>query len=201
MKLVQPAVLALAALVAVPAARAEEHLLTLDPAATAVHFTVEATGHDVHGSFHITGGAVRFDPATGAASGEIRVDALSAETGNGSRDKTLRGDVLGTERFPVFVFTPERLVGALPESGEAKVELRGVVALHGASHPMTLPATVNVTGDRIKLSAAFPVPYVEWGLHNPSILFLHVADVVQVEIEGEGTLARPAVAALAHDGR
>lgn len=201
MKLAQPAVVALAALLAVPAARAEEQTLTLDPAATAVHFSVEATGHDVHGSFHITGGAVRFDPATGAAAGEIRVDALSAETGNGSRDKTLRGDVLETERFPVFVFTPERLIGALPESGAAKVELRGVVALHGAAHPMTLPATVDVSGDRIKLSAEFPVPYVEWGLHNPSILFLRVADVVQVRIEGEGTLARPTVAALAHDGR
>lgn len=201
MKLAQPAVVALAALLAVPAARAEEQTLTLDPTATAVHFSVEATGHDVHGSFHITGGAVRFDPATGAAAGEIRVDALSAETGNGSRDKTLRGDVLETERFPVFVFTPERLIGALPESGAAKVELRGVVALHGAAHPMTLPATVDVSGDRIKLSAEFPVPYVEWGLHNPSIMFLRVADVVQVRIEGEGTLARPTVAALAHDGR
>ncbi len=201
MKLAQPAVVALAALLAVPAARAEEQTLTLDPTATAVHFSVEATGHDVHGSFHITGGAVRFDPATGAAAGEIRVDALSAETGNGSRDKTLRGDVLETERFPVFVFTPERLIGALPESGAAKVELRGVVALHGAAHPMTLPATVDVSGDRIKLSAEFLVPYVEWGLHNPSIMFLRVADVVQVRIEGEGTLARPTVAALAHDGR
>lgn len=201
MKLAQPALVALAALLAIPAARAEEQTLTLDPASTAVHFSVEATGHDVHGSFHITGGAVRFDPATGAAAGEIRVDALSAETGNDSRDKTLRGDVLETERFPVFVFTPERLIGALPESGAAKVELRGVVALHGAAHPMTLPATVDVSGDRIRLSAEFPVPYVEWGLHNPSILFLRVADVVQVRIEGEGTLARPAVAALAHDGR
>lgn len=201
MKLAQPAAVALAALLAVPAARAEEQTLTLDPAATAVHFSVEATGHDVHGSFHITGGAVRFDPATGAAAGEIRVDALSAETGNGSRDKTLRGDVLEAERFPVFVFTPERLIGALPESGAAKVELRGVVALHGAAHPMTLPATIDVSGDRIRLSAEFPVPYVEWGLHNPSILFLRVADVVQVRIEGEGTLERPTVAALAHDGR
>lgn len=196
--------LALAAALALalaPTARAEEQLLTLDPAATAVRFSVEATGHDVHGSFQIAAGAVRFDPATGAASGEIRVDALSAITGNGSRDKTLRGDVLETDRFPVFVFTPERLIGALPENGAAKVELRGVVALHGASHPVTLPATVEVDGDRLKLSAEFPVPYVEWGLHNPSILFLRVADVVQVRIEGAGTLAKSALATLARHGR
>lgn len=183
-----------ALLAASPAARAEEQLLSLDPATTAVHFTVTATGHDVEGTFHVTSGAVRFDEATGVASGEIRVDALSAETGNGSRDKTLRGDVLETERFPLFVFTPEHVVGAVPASGEGQVELRGTVALHGASHPLTVPAKVRLEGGRLKLTAEFAVPYVEWGLHNPSVLFLKVADVVQVKIEGEGTLT-PALAA------
>lgn len=192
---------AVAMLVALPAAQAEDRVLDLDPAATLVHFAVQATGHDVEGTFHLTAGSVRFDPASGAASGEIRVDALSADTGNGSRDKKLRGSVLETERFPAFVFTPEKLVGTLPDSGEATVELRGVLALHGASHPLSLPATVRVAGDRLELSSDFQVPYVEWGLHNPGILFLRVADVVQVRIEGTGTLARPAVAALAHDGR
>jgi len=196
------AALAFVVLVAAsPAARAEEQLFSLDPATTAVHFKVTATGHDVEGTFHVTSGAVRFDPATGVASGEIRVDALSAETGNGSRDKTLRGDVLEAVRFPLVLFTAERIVGALPASGEGQVELRGLVSLHGASHPLTLPAKVQVEGDRLKLSAEFAVPYVEWGLHNPSILFLKVADVVQVHVEGEGTIATAAMAVASSHGR
>ncbi len=192
---------AVAVLAVAPEARAAEQLLELDPATTAVHFTVEATGHDVRGSFQVTGGQVRFDPTTGLAAGEIRVDALSAATGNRSRDKTLQGDVLEGARFPLFVFTPERLVGTLPAAGEAKVELRGVIAMHGATHPVTLPATVVRAGDRLRLVAEFPVPYVEWGLHNPSILFLRVADVVQVRIEGEGRLSPVAVAEIARHGR
>jgi len=192
---------ALAALAAPPTARAEEQVLELDPAATLVHFTVGATGHDVHGTFHVTSGSVRFDPATGAASGEIRVDALSAETGNGSRDKTLRNDVLETARFPLFVFTPEQLAGALPESGAATVELRGTVQMHGASHSLALPAEVRREGDRITLAADFPVPYVEWGLHNPSFLFLRVDDVVQVHLEGQGSLAPAATSRVARNGR
>ncbi len=192
-----------ALLAAAPSVRAEEQVLSLDPATTAVHFTVTATGHDVEGSFHLTSGAVRFDTATGTASGEIRIDALSAATGNGSRDKTLRGDVLETERFPLFVFTPERVVGAVPLTGEGQVELRGVVVLHGASHPLTVPAKVHLEGGRLKLTAEFAVPYVEWGLHNPSVLFLKVADVVQVKIDGEGTLsaAGAAAALVASHGR
>lgn len=195
------AVVAVATLFAIPPVRAEEQVLELDPAATLVHFSVGATGHDVHGTFHVTGGSVRFDPATGAAAGEIRVDALSAETGNGSRDKTLQEDVLDTGSFPLLVFTPEKLVGSLPASGKASVELRGTVQLHGASHPLALPATVEREGDRITLAADFPIPYVEWGLHNPSFLFLRVDDVVQVHLEGRGSLAPSATATVASNGR
>lgn len=196
------AAFACVALAAAPAAvGAEEQLLSLDPAKTAVHFSVTATGHDVEGSFHLTSGAVRFDSATGIASGEIRIDALSAETGNGSRDKTLRDDVLETERFPLFVFTAERFVGKLPASGEGQVELCGLVSLHGASHPLTLPAKIRLEGARLKVDAEFAIPYVEWGLHNPSILFLKVADIVQVHVEGEGTLSSPGAAVAASHGR
>lgn len=202
MKSALTAAVAVATLVALPAARAAEQVLTLDPEATLVHFTVGATGHDVHGSFHVAAGNVRFDAGTGAASGEIRVDALSAKTGNGSRDNTLKEDVLETERFPLFVFTPEKLVGTLPESGEATVELRGTLELHGASHPLALAAKVTREGNRITLASDFPVPYVEWGLHNPSFLFLKVDDVVQVHLDGRGAIAAEAdVATVASNGR
>jgi polyisoprenoid-binding protein YceI len=196
MRIATAAALASASLLVMPAlARAEERTLDLDPGSTVVRFDVEATGHDVHGSFKLTSGRVRFDPETGAATGEIRVDALSAVTGNGSRDRTLRGDVLEVERFPLFVFTPERVVGTLPEAGDGAIELRGVVEIHGEAHPVTLPSRVHVEGTRLRLAADFPVPYVEWGLHNPGFLFLRVADVVTVHVEGAGTLSAETVAA------
>lgn len=201
MKSTLSAIAAAAALVLCTSAGASEHRLDLDPAQTAVHFKVTATGHDVEGSFHVTVGEVRFDPEAGTATGEIRVDALSAETGNGSRDKTLKNDVLETARYPLFVFKPERLAGAVPESGDGDVELRGQVTLHGASHPLTLPAHVHIEGDRLALTADFAVPYVEWGLHNPSILFLKVADVVQVRIEGSGVLSTAGGSETAVHGR
>jgi polyisoprenoid-binding protein YceI len=202
MKIATSSAFAIAALLlGTPGLRADEQVLELDPGKTSVRFSVEATGHDVHGSFDLVSGTVRFDPATGTAAGEIRVDALSGVTGNRSRDKTLRGDVLEVERFPLFVFTPERLVGSLPEQGDGRVELRGVVAVHGTAHAVTLPAQVHVEGGRVRLAAEFPIPYVEWGLHNPSILFLRVADVVQVRVEGSGTLSSGTVAVAAAHGR
>jgi hypothetical protein len=129
-------------------------LLSLDPATTAVHFTVTATGHDVEGTFHVTSGAVRFDSATGVASGEIRVDALSAETGNGSRDKTLRGDVLEAARYPLFIFTAERVVGALPASGEGRCS-----SGWSPCTALRIPDLAKVQVEEIAwLSAEFAVP-------------------------------------------
>ena len=50
---------------------APEIVLTLDPAQTAVHYTVDSTLHTVHGTFELTRGTVQFDPETDKASGEI----------------------------------------------------------------------------------------------------------------------------------
>jgi len=39
--------------------------------------------------------------------------------------------------------------------------------------------------------AKFTVPYIRWGLKNPSVLFLHVSDHVDIEIQGVGHPAAP----------
>ena len=195
----RPIVALLLTLLATTAARAEEQALRLDPATSKVTFAVEATGHDVHGSLALQEGTVRFDPATGEAGGRIVIDARRAETGNKSRDKTLHDEVLESVAFPSFVFTPERLEGTVPTSGEAHIVLVGRLAIHGAEHPLRLPADIAVTDRGLHARANFPVPYVEWGLHNPSILFLRVADDVVVTVEARGALG-PANA-LASKGR
>jgi hypothetical protein len=43
-------------------------------------------------------------------------------------------------------------------------------------------------GDHWTATARFSVPYKEWGLKNPSSVFLHVGDSVEVEFQGEGKL-------------
>lgn len=181
------AVLALTALPADPAAAAES-VLRLDPAATEVSFEVPATGHDVHGLLRLASGEVRFDPATGAAAGTITVDARSAETGNDSRDKTLHQKVFESELFPSFVFTAERIEGTVPGAGKGEVHLHGTLRVHGADHPMVLPAEVEVRGDAVSATTTFDVPYVAWGMHNPSIIFLRVADSVAVTVHAAGSL-------------
>lgn len=180
---------ALAVLGRVAPAVAAERVLTLDPARSRVEFAVPATGHAVHGAFAVRSGTVRFDSASGRAAGAIVVDARGAETGNASRDRTMHERVLESARFPLFELRLERLEGDLADGGSSEVRLVGTLVLHGAEHPLTLPATVKVDGARVEADGTFEVPYTAWGLHNPSILFLRVADVVEVKVHAVGTLA------------
>jgi polyisoprenoid-binding protein YceI len=181
------AALALALLATLPAS-AEEMILRLSPAGSEVTFDVGATGHDVHGSLALRSGEIRFDPETGEAAGRIEIDAASAETGNGSRDKTMHGDVLESGKYPLFVFHPRRFSGELARAGASDIELRGELEIHGARHPLTMPARVEIDGGRLSTHATFPVPYVEWGMEQPGMFLLRVAPVVEVTVDAAGTL-------------
>lgn len=174
-------------LAAAPAWAARQELL-LDPSSTAVSFTLEATGHDVQGLLALESGRIEFDPETGEASGSIVIDAAKAETGNASRDGTMRNKVLEVAEFPRIEFEPGRLSGKLAAEGTSEVTLHGTVTLHGASHALALPARVDVQGGRLSAETTFTVPYQDWGLHDPSVLFLRVARVVSVTVQLSGEL-------------
>ncbi len=178
--------LSFACLLAAPAFAAER-LLTLDPENTRVSFTLGATGHDVEGLFHLRAGSIRFDPQAGTASGEVAIDAGRAETGNKRRDKAMHRKVLESADHPLIVFTPRQLRGELAESGASQLELVGSVALLGVEHPLTLPTRLEVDGDTVTAEATFSVPYVEWGLHDPSMFILKVAKEVEVTVSMTGT--------------
>jgi len=167
---------------------AGERLVRLDPAQTQISFDLGATGHDVHGAFSLQTGEIRFDPATGEASGSISVNARNAETGNKKRDKTMHNKVLESEQFPLFEFTASRVEGRIVEGQASDVALVGTLSIHGEEHPFTMPTRVTADGDRFQATTTFPIPYVEWGMHNPSILFLRVAKQVAVTVETAGTI-------------
>src|ERR1700730_7559198 len=62
-------------------------VLTLDPAKSALHFTVHSTLHTAHGTFALRRWSLALDSATGKATGEIVADATSGNSGNGFRDQ------------------------------------------------------------------------------------------------------------------
>jgi polyisoprenoid-binding protein YceI len=166
---------------------AQQTVVTFDPATTQVTFTLGATMHTVHGSFKLKSGEIRFNPSTGDASGSVVVDARSGDTGNASRDRNMHGHVLESAKFPEIIFTPDHLTGSIAPQGISVVQLSGRFQLHGQEQPVTLSATVErgASGDPWHVSTKFPVPYVQWGLKNPSTFILRVGNTVDLEISAE----------------
>jgi polyisoprenoid-binding protein YceI len=161
----------------------------LDPAKTSVQFTFGATLHTVRGSLRAKEGAVRLDPSTGTATGRILLDATSAQTGNSHRDRKMHEKILESRRFPDIVFNVERFSGSLHRTGRSDLELHGTLEMHGTRRPIGLPATATVNGDQVVASAVLLVPYMDWGLPDPSFFVLRVAKEVRVEIKAYGRLS------------
>ena len=150
---------------------AQQITVHLDPAQTKIEWTLGATMHTVHGTFKLKRGSVTFDPQSGAASGEIIVDATSGESGNQSRDKKMHKEVLESQRYPEIVFSPSHVMGKLADQGTSNLQVQGVLHIHGANHDLTLSLPVEKSGDAVKASASFVVPYKEWGMKDPSTFF------------------------------
>lgn len=172
-------------------ARAQESVFTLDPAQTRIEFALPAELHTVRGTFKLKTGTIRFNRTTGAASGEIIVDATSGYTGNHGRDAKMHREILESAKFPEIIFTLRNISGTLTPKGPSPIEVVGVLRLHGEDHDVTLATAVERDGGECKASMRFTVPYVMWGLKSPNTFFLRVSKEVQVEIYAAGTLSSP----------
>ena len=164
----------------------QEIALRVDPAQTTVEFVLPTTLHTVHGSFHLKRGGLRFDPS-GTGTGELVVDAASGESGSEGRDKRMHSSVLQSVTFPEIVFRPDRVIGKVAAQGKSEVELHGMFSIHGTEHELTVPLQVEAANGQYTATGTFKVPYIKWGLKNPSTLFLRVNDTVEITIH---TVAR-----------
>jgi polyisoprenoid-binding protein YceI len=168
---------------------AEPLTFTLDPAATTVEIGFGATLHSVAGSLRVKEGKIDFDPATGQASGRIVIDATSATTGVGRRDKKMHGKILESPKYPDMVFTVERVSGTLNRAGRSDIELHGILDMHGVQRPMDLIATTKADGDRVTAVGRVTIPYREWGMADPSFFILRVEKEVRVQVKASGRLS------------
>jgi polyisoprenoid-binding protein YceI len=173
---------------AAPPPPANEVVLTVDPAQGKVHWTLGTTLHTVHGTFAFKNGTIQFDPASGKASGEIVVYATSGDSGNDSRDKKMHKDVLESAQYQDVIFRPDRVEGKTAPQGTFTVQVHGMFVLHGSEHELTVPVQAEFAGDHWTANAKFAVPFIDWGLKNPSSFLLKVNHAVEIELELKGRL-------------
>ena len=172
----------------VSAVFAQQQTFTIDPSASSIAFALTGTGHEVHGTFHVTSGAIHFDRSSHALSGSIVVSAASGDSGESSRDKKMRKDVLDAEHYADVTFQPQSYKGTIAATGDSTIQVSGLFTLHGASHAITVPMQIHIDSGKMTAKGSFIVPYVKWGLKNPSIFFLKVAKEVHINMNFNGTV-------------
>jgi polyisoprenoid-binding protein YceI len=177
---------------ATPRPPVSEITFGIDPAQSKIHWTLESTVHTVHGTFAFKKGNMQVDTSTGKATGEIVVDATSGNSGNDGRDKKMHREVLESAKYSDIIFRPDRVEGNISQQGMCNVQMHGVLVLHGSEHEMTMPIQGELAGDHWTGTAKFHVPFIDWGLKNPSNFFLKVNHAVEIELELKGSLQNPA---------
>lgn len=171
------------------AASAQELALRFDPQQTSVNFALGDVLHTVRGTFALKEGSLSLDRASGKLSGAIVIDAKTGASGNSMRDRKMHREVIESDRFPEISFHPDRVQGTVAPQGISTVSLHGSFSIHGADHEITVPAQVQMLPDRWNASLHFSIPYVKWGMKNPSTLFLKVSESVEIDVKTAGTLA------------
>ncbi|MDQ2712155.1 MAG: YceI family protein [Acidobacteriota bacterium] len=174
------------ALVAVLPAAAQQAHVVLDTNATKVNFTLSDVLHTVHGVFRLTKGDFWVDPPTGKAGGEMIVGAATGDSGSHSRDGRMKKNILQTDQYSEITFRPDRIDGNLSLSGDSAFKLHGLFTIHGAAHELTMNVKSHIEAGRVAATADFDVPYVQWGMKDPSTLFLRVNNAVTIDIEAVG---------------
>jgi len=150
-------------------------------------------------------GTVTLDPVKPqAASGVIRVDLTTVNSGVAKRDADMRGpEYLDTaneaNRYAVFEIKSVEIVGALESGKGIPAKVKGILTIRGKSvetvadtHVTYLKLTPQqletekrwgFTSDNIKIRAKFQTTFTNHGMEVPQRLFLKVANDIQLETD------------------
>jgi polyisoprenoid-binding protein YceI len=182
-------VLALAASLA-PVALAQHQTFAVNPDASEVKMTLNTTHELVNGTFHVQSGSIEFDRNAPKMQGSVVVLAGSGTTGNDSRDKKMNKDILKIEQYATISFEPKTYAGAIALSGDSNIQATGIFTLLGTPHEITVPILVHLDGTAATAKAHFVVPYVQWGLKNPSLLIWKADNDVAIDLLLAGRLSK-----------
>lgn len=182
------AVMVLAVLLG-PAAVAQHQTFAVNPDASEVKMTLNTTHEIVNGTFHLQSGSIEFDPGNSKMSGLVVVLAGSGKTGNGSRDKRMYKEILHVDQYATVSFAPKTYTGTIAPSGDSTIQVSGVFTLLGNPHDLIVPMQIHIDGAKATAKAQFVVPYIQWGLKDPSFLIWKAEHDVTIALNLVGQIS------------
>ncbi|MGC2613668.1 MAG: YceI family protein, partial [Terracidiphilus sp.] len=77
---------------------------------------------------------------------------------------------------------PQKYDGTIAPTGDSTIQVYGTFTLHGTPHDLTVPMQIHIDGGALNAKTHFIVPYVQWGLKDPSWGFLKVSKEVDIDL-------------------
>jgi len=177
--------------------------VTVDPDRTVVIFSLGALFHTVHGRGIPLATSLQYTPGEGLLTGAVILPAAGLDTGNKSRDRRMRGDVLESAAHPDIILMLERAYGVFDPGTGGDLQVEGSLQLLGETHPVSFPLEIIISLEeegQFRARGAFMVPYVAWGLKDPSSIFLRVDKEVSVSFSAAGRLVAVPPSSLSTGG-
>lgn len=116
------------------------------------------------------------------------------DSSNRRRDAKMQRTV-ESKRYPTVRFTADRIDvttwAAEGDTAASTWRVHGELAFHGQTHPLTVPADVQVRGGRLTAQARFPVSLTRYDVDRPRLLFISIGDTIQIAVDLVGTLDPP----------
>ena len=185
---------AIAALIALPAAAAEE-VYVLDPVHSQPQFVTHHIGFsNQHGFFGKATGKVTLDRTAKAGSIDVTIDAASIKTHDPRVDAIVKGEqFFNIEKYPTITFTSSKLAF----DGDRLVGADGELTIVGVTKPVHLVVTHFACGQNpfrktpmCGAEATATIKRSEWGM-TTGINLGNPADDVELTIPVEAALQQP----------
>jgi hypothetical protein len=85
--------------------------------------------------------------------------------------------------------------GPFSPQGSSEIQVDGTFRIHGSDHPITLVIRLQISGSTANFKTQLVLPYVKWGMKNPSTFVLRVSDKVTLDVAASGRLVQDAQSA------
>ncbi len=169
----------------------------IDEESAVLHNTAVARTPDVTGHLRIAGTEIS------AVSVTVDMTTLVSQDDQlpvANRDRAMRTAGLESDTFPTATFTLTEAIelGTLPDPGQAvRFDAVGELTLHGVTRPVTVPFEARWNGRLIDVTASLDVLLADYGIEQPAIQVVTVADEGTVELQLTFSLEDPSSSAPA----
>ena len=172
--------------------------LAIDPAQSAISFTISRPGETIEGRARAFSGGVAVDPEHPGpgVSVILRVEAASLETGNRIRDRKMRNSHLEVDRFPTILFRSASVgvsreaeddpavaggePGPLRPGQRRRALLEGVLSLHGVDRAVLFPAAIQYDTGTLTAEGDLSLKLTDHAIPLPRFLWMVLDDEVKV---------------------